>query len=345
MKINKYSIFYILLFVMTFSSIFAGGGNRRGTAGAVQLSIPVGARGIALGGATILGTGGVDAIYWNPANLARTQNSVDVMFSQMTYIADINVSYGAVGIKLGDFGSLAFNIKSLSVGDIEKTTEESPDGTGTVYSPQFMTVGLTFSKMLSDRIAVGFTASLVSEKIEFVSASGVSFDVGVTYSDLGSIKGLGLGIVMKNIGPRMKFEGTGLLKNGEISDALRPGGYVRLTAAEFDLPNTLEIGMSYDLAINETNSLHAVGSFVNHNYWADEYRLGLEYSYDKLVYLRGGYVLTPEIDKEERTYSFSAGFGLNYSFGGANLKLDYAFRDVNLPSEKGNHTVTVGLGL
>lgn len=345
MKKYKLSISILLVLVLTLVSVFAGGGNRRGTAGAAQLTIPVGARGIALGGATILGATGVDAIYWNPANLARTTNNVDVSFSNMTYIADINVTHGAIGFTLGDMGMLGINIKSLAIGDINKTTEKYPDGTGSTYSPQFMTVGLTYSKMLSDRVAIGFTANLISETIEFVSQTGVSFDVGVSYTDLASIKGLSMAVVMKNIGPRVKYDGTGLLVRGNIDGALRPNDFYKLEAAEFDLPGTLEIALGYDLPIDEQNNIHVVGNFVNNNFWEDEYRVGLEYGYDKMLFLRAGYVATPQLEKEENTLGFSAGFGLNYNFGGMALKVDYAFRSINLPTEKGNHVVTIGLGL
>jgi uncharacterized cupredoxin-like copper-binding protein len=124
--------------------------------GAAQLLIPVGARGIAMGNANIASSTGVEALFWNPANVASMNRSVDVMFSHMNYIADIGVEYGAVAASVEGFGVLGFHVKSLSIGDIDVTTTEQPDGTGQKFTPQMLTAGVTFSRQLTDNIAVGF---------------------------------------------------------------------------------------------------------------------------------------------------------------------------------------------
>jgi len=62
------------------------------------------------------------------------------MFSSMTYIADINVVYGAVA---GRFEALEIlvHVKSLSFGDIPMTTEDDPENISQrFYSPTFVTV-------------------------------------------------------------------------------------------------------------------------------------------------------------------------------------------------------------
>lgn len=343
-NIKRINILF-LIFLLVAGSIFAGGGNRRGTAGAAELLIPVGARGIAMGNATLMGSTGADAIYWNPAGLARTNNGVDVLASHMTYLADIDVTYGAVGFKVGGFGTLGFSIKSLSIGDILKTTTDFPDGTGQTFSPQYMIIGGTFSKMLSDRVSVGITMNYISEKMDLVSTSGMSFDIGVSYQNLGSIEGLGLALAMKNLGSDLRYDGSGLFVLGELSDALRPAGYTKLETASFELPSTLDIGLSYDAKIDEVNNLLVVGTFTNHNFYEDEYKFGAEYSYDNTFFVRGGYVLVPELEDDETVYSFTAGAGLNYQMGDMSLKVDYAFRAVDLPTEDGNHIFTIGLGL
>ncbi len=56
-----------------------------------------------------------------------------------------------------------------------------PDGTGSTYSPSFLMVGLTYSKVITDRISVGTNAKLISEKIQNTSANGFAIDVGVQY--------------------------------------------------------------------------------------------------------------------------------------------------------------------
>ena len=79
---------------------FAGNTNRTGTAGAQELLIPTGADGIALAGSNIAFTSGVDAIFWNPAGLARGSFNTEAFFSHESYLADIGVDYGAVGVNV-----------------------------------------------------------------------------------------------------------------------------------------------------------------------------------------------------------------------------------------------------
>ncbi len=95
------SVLCLLLAVCVVAVADAANGSRIGTAGAQELLIPVGARGIAIGGSSMVFSSGVDAIYWNPAGLGRMSNSVEGMMSSMTYIADINVVYGAIGVQAG----------------------------------------------------------------------------------------------------------------------------------------------------------------------------------------------------------------------------------------------------
>ena len=75
---------YLLLFtalLFTATSLFAGGGKRNGTAGASQLIIPVGARGIAMGGATLTNSYGIESLHWNPANLSRSTSATSAAYS------------------------------------------------------------------------------------------------------------------------------------------------------------------------------------------------------------------------------------------------------------------------
>lgn len=338
-KINL--ILMILMFIAT-GSLFAQA-DRIGTAGATELLIPVGGRGLAMGSANLTNSVGVDAIFWNPANIARTSNSVDVMASHMTYIADIGIQYGAIGVSFEDFGSLAFSIKSLAIGDIIKTTTINPDGTGQTFSPQYTTIGLSYSKMLSDRVSVGANINYVTENIDLVSASGMAFDFGVTYSQLGGIDGFSMAVILKNIGADMKFDGSGLWTQATDAAQRRGEQFYKIDAASFSLPTTLDIGLGYELAIDSQNALNLVGSFQNHNFYTDQYKVGAEYNYDNLLFFRGGYNYTTEYDASEVLYKFSVGFGLNYNLGGVGVMIDYAY----LPAEffDDTHLISLSLGI
>lgn len=322
-------------------SIYAGGGNRTGTGGAAQLLVPVGTRGIAMGGSNIATATGIEALFWNPAGAAKMSNSATLAFSHMSYIADIGVEYGAVSANFEGFGVMSFTVKSLSVGDIPVTTTTAPDGTGQTYTPQELVAGVTYSKQLTDRIAVGVTANLITEKLDQVSATGLGFNIGVAYNDLADIQGLSFGIVMNNIGPQMQFDGPGLLQTASVTDLNRPPAYYKVDSAPFDLPTNFQLGLSYSPQLDDVNSLTVSSLFQNNNFSEDEYKFGLEYGYDNLIFIRGGYTAAAK-NSNAYIYGFSAGLGINYDLGGLDVKVDYAYRDVDYFG--GNHVFGVSLG-
>ena len=324
------------------TEVFAGAGNRTGTEGASELLIPVGTRDIAMGGSTIATTSGIEALFWNPAGVARQKSSTTLYFSHMSYIADIGVDYGAVSASIEGLGVLTLSLKSLSVGDIVETTTLAPDGTGKTFSPQLLTVGASYSRELSDRVAVGLTANLVSERLGDVSATGVAFNVGVVYDNLANLNGLSLGVVVKNIGPQMQFTGPGLNHTAQPTDFNRGPTIFKVDAASFELPSTLEFGIGYRKNFDEENSILLASSFQNNNFSDDEYRVGLEYAYQNILFLRGGYGFSPKQSETEYIYGASFGAGLHSSLGSLDLTFDYAYRAADIFDN--NHIFSVKLG-
>jgi hypothetical protein len=327
--------------VLTTDSIFAGRADKSGTAAAPQLLIPVGPRMIALGGTSIATVQGIEALYWNPAGITKSTRESNATFSHVNYLADIGVEYVAVSSNFEGLGTLGLSIKSLSFGDIAVTTESQPDGTGELTSPTFFTLGVTYAKQLADRVAFGLTMTHITEKIERASAAGIAFNVGVQYSGVGGVDGLNLGVVVKNIGPQMQYEGTGLLREGSVDD-VNYNSLVQLQAASAELPSIMEIGVGYVKSFDETNALTLTGLFQNNNFSDDEYKFGLEYSYSDLLFLRGGYVQSAKTTDLESIYSGTYGIGFHQNLGDVDLSIDYAFRSAEYFG--GNHVFGVILG-
>jgi hypothetical protein len=346
--IIKRSAFVLAILLLCALTVSAGNKNRIGTAGAQELLIPVGANGIAMGGSSLASIGGADAIYFNPAGVARSTADVDALFSSMKNIGDINVTYAAIAMKAGSIGSLALSIKSLSFGDIPVTTEFFPDGTGEMYSPSFVNLGLTYSNLLNDRVSVGVTATVVSEKIMSTSATGLAFNAGIQYAGLG-LPGLNLGVAIKNVGTQMKFDGANLVHQGTINDAQRnanPNSYA-VQVSPYDLPASIEIGLSYTAKLSEKSALTLAGDFQNNNFADDEYKVGGELVLEKLLCLRAGYTFAPNADKDPTgetsyIYGLSFGAGVILNLGGVDARVDYAYRSVKYFD--GNNVFTVALG-
>ncbi len=321
---------------------WAGRGDKSGTAGASELLIPIGGRVTALSGASLASVSGIEAMFWNPAGLARTPHGSAAMFSHSSYIADIGVDYVALSTGLSEDVVIGLSLKSLSIGEIHVTTEDEPDGTGEVTSPNYYMLSGTFARRISDRVSIGLTSTYVYEKMGRVSAGTFAFSGGVQYLGLGGVEGLGVGVAVKNLGPKLKYDGAGLERIVDVNDALRPNALLKLEAAAAELPSTVEIGLSYALAMNGLGGVNFESSFINNNYSDDEYKVGIEYVYDSRVFLRGGYSFSSVDEGLEYLYGFSGGVGFRTTFNSVEFTMNYAYRSLRYFS--GNHLVDIILG-
>jgi hypothetical protein len=339
--IFTFMTFLLLLVIVGVHALYAGDASRIGTAAGTQLQVPVGARDLGMGGADLATTHGLDAIYWNPAGLAKMKFRASAVFSTMKMFNDVNVNYFGVGAGAGRFGSIGVTLKTMTFGDIPVTTNEDWDGTsGQVYSPTFFTLGLTYSRLLTEAILIGVTGKLISESIPRASASSLAFDIGLQYYNLGQIEGLNFGIVVRNIGTNMKYSGPALLER-TVDDLGRVYYKDRPTVSN-QLPAAVELGVSYKRSLNEQNDVTIAGLFQNNNFENDAFKFGAEYMFNNLFFLRGGYLLTSNTDSKDLLYTFTAGAGIYYKFGGTNLMFDYCFR--NSQYFDGNNLFSLTLG-
>ncbi|MCU0342723.1 MAG: PorV/PorQ family protein [Ignavibacterium sp.] len=334
---KKIILVIITLFITI--SLYAGDESRKGTTGADQLLVPVGARSIATGGAFVATVSGLESIYYNPAGLDLTK-STEAMFSYMNYIADINMSYFAAGTNLGDFGSIGLSFKTFDFGDIPVTTNELPDGTGATYSPTFLTIGLTYSKVLTDRVSIGTNVKLISENIQSTNASGFAIDAGVQYQFNDA---LSIGATINNIGGNMSYSGQDLRVQTGVPNTVpgAPNGTYEVVAEEFQIPSYFQLSLAYKFLINEQNQLDLATTFTANNSLDDAFNFGLEYGFMNNFFLRGGYNYYLG-ETNESIFGFTAGAGVNYDISDIGISFDYAYRDIkDFPTA--NHIFTVKL--
>ena len=319
---------------------FAGSDERKGTGGALELRLPVGPRGTALGGSVVSDASGIDALFWNPAGLATIQRT-EAMFSHTQYFADMKLNYAAIGTHLG-FGTLAFNAKVLSIGDVIVTTEDAPDGTGEILSPHFAVLGGSFARQFTDRVMFGLTTNFVSERIRNASATGVSFDFGVQY--LTGYHGLRFGMAMKNFGKSMGYSGDDFDVNVQPpgTDPTSSNRTLAFSSATFEQPSFFNLSAAYDLMKDANQRLVAMGSFQNNNFVGDSYTGGAEWSYKETFALRGswfGSVSTPldpvtgesstDFKSGDDMYNgFAFGAGAQVKTGETKLGVDMAWKSV-----------------
>ncbi|MBN1894370.1 PorV/PorQ family protein [bacterium] len=339
----------ILLIVTAGMLAWAGsgmaGGRRLGTAGGAELMIPIGARNVGIGNSNIANITGMEAMYANPAGMAVLPN-VEFGVNYTTYFADMTITNFNIGSRAGSLGVIGIGIQAMNIGEIPVTTILNPEGTGEVLKPNFMILTGSFARKFTDRINFGFNARFVSEQLEDMKANALAFDIGLQYH---SSMGIDVGVAMRNYGSGIRFDGTSIDFDSDIPYA-NPNATTRKTKldmATHELPTSLNLGLGYRYRIGEKHALNASGLYANNSFAVDNMNVGLEYAFNKMVFLRGGYHMKlfdsgyPAGAKED-PFGLTLGFGFLLSVGGRNILFDYAYRDMDFFTANQYFSIHVG---
>jgi hypothetical protein len=307
------------------SDVLGQGADRRGTAGATYLLLPVTAQTASLGNTATGGSAtmsGLEALYSNPSAL-MLNTGTNVMFSNMQYFADIGVNTFGVAQRVGS-GNVALVVTAWDFGEIPRTTEDLPEVSDFTFSPQFLQFGLSYARQLTDRIAAGATLKILNEDIELVSATGIAIDAGMSYT-VGET-GLRFGVALKNFGPQMTYSGDGLTQQvvlpGAPSNATTQA--VTIEAEGFELPAILNFGVSYTRELAQDVNVGLLGNYRSNSFAQDQFSGGLELGFRNILYVRGAYELQEDMDQTAFD-GWSVGAGLNFEFSGRSASFDYSY--------------------
>ena len=267
-----------------------------GTCSANWLKIESGIRGIGMGGAHVAAGDGIYASNYNPASIGFVNGS-DVYFSHSNYLAGIkHTSFGyAKQINQTDF--IGFYVFSINSGDIERRTTINPNGLGEgglgSYTYKTLSISQIYTKILTDRLKVGFSLKYFREGVSSpsLSSQGFAVDIGSNF-DTG-IYGMVLGMSVSNFGPDMQYHGAGLLT--ESSPGISPNDSLSQITNKFPIPLTFRLGIKNDIIGDEsmffniprsrlTLSVDGVNAMDNTVYVS----MGCEYAYNESAFIRFG---------------------------------------------------------
>ena len=287
---------------------------RVGTAGAQFLEIGVDARAVGMGEACLaVGNLGAGALFWNPANVARTEGH-NLMLHHTFWIADVALNALAFTTTWGDIGTFGLSMSTLSSGEIEVTTVEQQDGTGDYFTTSNVMLGLSYAKKVTDRFCMGGTIKYVEERLEERRAETFCFDVGMLY-DTG-YRSLTFGAVVLNFGPPLTLDGTYRnYDNGLLLDEER-------SFNPYHLPMTFKVGVSYNVETGNGQHLLATLDAIHPRDNVERLDFGAEYRLWDGLALRSGY----SSGHDSRGMSFGAGFHLSTGSLG-DIDINYAYSD------------------
>jgi hypothetical protein len=293
--------------------------NHVGTSVANFLKIGVGGKAVAMGDAFTAIADDPSALYWNPGGLGFQKN-IAVHFTYTDWILDTKHNFLGVVLPMQGVGTIGLSIISFTSGDIEETTIYKPHGTGRVFNASDLSLGLSFSRRLTDRYSIGVTAKYLSEKLALESASSVALDIGSVFI-LSYKYNVRMGIVLSNFGSNMRLDGLDLETN--VSTDNNKQVEARLKTYSWPLPLIFRVGLAADVISTKFHRLTLSADVYDPRDFKARENLGFEYAIRSMFFIRGGYKLGYDED------SFSAGVGFNYRVKGVGkLLFDYSYSDM-----------------
>ena len=294
----------IALFI--FSALFVAAGISQGqefakvgTAGAQFLKIGVGSRGLAMGEAYDAVCNDASSVFWNPAGMAFVKKN-SALFGHANWLADIKYEAAAFAHNLGAAGVVGASFAYLNSGDIEETTVEMQEGTGSTFTAANLMFGLSYARMLTDRFSIGGNIKYVEEKLADEKASAWGVDVGILYFT--GFKSLRLGMSIRNFGPELQFAGTYKdYDNGNWVVDAATGLPQEKEYLPYHLPMTFKISLAYDLIEKESTFMTLAADLAHPNDNVEKLNVGAELKLMNVIALRLGYTGLIGIMKREDT--------------------------------------------
>ena len=339
---KKVPVYLMLLVASTLFSTVASS-QKVGSTSMQFLKVMPCARATAMGDAYSVLASGAEAVFWNPAGVARVQN-MELSLTYLKWIFDTQQGAFAFATSLGSFGSAGVQMQYVDFGEIDealwsspyKDATDTPGLTGRTFRPFAYVVGLSYAYQLTEKFMTGLSVKYAHESLYNGStvttitsqgdvvdaktwANGLMFDFGIWYNT--GFRSVKLAASVQNFGPSVKYAS----EENSIPLALRVG-----IAADV-------LGTDALLMPSESNRLGIAFDLFQPNDYAQQAHLGMEYEFNNMIALRMGYKFNYDAD------GFTAGLGVHQPVGSMNIFVDYSYGSLSY-SLGSVHRISVGAG-
>jgi len=264
-----------------------------GESGFLSLRMAVGARETAMGGAGVAASTGASAVFWNPSLLAFEQAGTDLMLQHQRSFGLFDKETAVLAHRTG-IGVIGFIFTGLYSDDIERYSEDNVGVSEGIFNPYQVAVGMTLSRRMNDRLAIGVGAKLLHEEIDIYGGTGLAYDLFISHKAL--IRGLWFGASYTNFGPDMTID-----------------------REPYPLPTALRLGLAWDPQMEWlADKLTFAGDLIFPNDGNEKAHIGMEYRLVSALSLRVG----TKVNYESQGMTFGAGFRRH------DLEVGYAFEDM-----------------
>lgn len=180
-----------------------------------------------------------------------------------------------------------------------------------MFYAYYMAAGIGYSRQLTDHFSWGTNVRFIREQLAEFSANTVVVDLGFLYQT--DFKDLRFAVLIQNFGPNSTLSGS------IPTDTTFNPRAIRLDA--YPAPTVFKLAVSFK-PWESADGRQTLTTFLQLNHPNDNsenIRIGVEYAYAKLLFLRAGY----KINVKDESWP-TAGIGLRMQMGRNPLVLDYA---------------------
>ena len=308
--INK--ILYILLLSFVF-----GQQSNVGTTAAAFLGNGIGSKAMGMGGAFTSMIDDPSTLYWNPGAVSLSSQN-QFQLSHVDWFIDTKWTYSAYIHKLENNNVVGINLIYFDLGEEEITTINDQDGTGDYWNAYDVSIGICYSKKLTDRFSFGIGGKYIRQVIDLASASGFALDLGLIYQTENNFR---LGATISNIGSDMQMRGDGLIANCESNNSCY------YDTDSWPLPIFYKLGISKDFIFNKNLSFTTSADWVIPIDDVEHINMGFELGFKDKFFVRSGF---RQIGKNDTEESFTFGLGGNLFVVGKEIEINYTYQEYGL---------------
>lgn len=309
------------------------------------LKVMPGARATALGEAYTAWATGPEAIFWNPAGLARLDR-MGLSTTYVNWLFDAQQGALAFALAIRNSGVIGFQIQYADFGQFEETSNQrpyitnpdNPGYTGRTFNPFSYVIGVSYARDLTDKFSVGLGMKYAHESLfngnkvtamvrpgifEAVEtwASVLLFDFGIRYNT--GYRTIHIGSAVQNFGADAKYA----RESHPVPLMFRFG-----IGADVVGPEALLYSGS------KNNRLSVACDIFHPNDYGQQIHAGMEYEFAGMFALRAGYKFNYDFD------GLTLGAGFKHQLEGVKLTVDYSYGDMGTYLDDVQR-ISIGIGL
>jgi len=265
--------------------------NQPGATAADFLKIGIGAKAGGMGGAFVGLADDPSAVFWNPAGLSQLDCS-QLMFMHNQWAQDIRYEYLGYALPIDPKNTVAVAVMFLHMGEVLGYDEN--DNPTSFFSAYDAAISLGYSRKISSRLSLGWTAKGILEKLEDQKAQAAALDMGLLYDS----RILSFGLSLRNLGTKLKF-----------------------IDREHPLPADLKVGIVFKV-LNNHLLLSTDIDFLTDT--PSVFQHGIEYNFQNVLFVRSGVEYKTQNQSWPSSTTPAVGGGIRVS----NLQFDYTYSSV-----------------